>query len=109
MLPDTREEHLRAFAAGPGVPLPALPGTGGSSTVGGDDDSTGSGGSGGLRILVCTDLASRGLDLGIVDHVVQFDFALNVVSFCMPSGTSIARGDLFRALIFLCISIFRCL
>jgi len=65
------------------VPLPALSVTGGSSMVGGDEYSTGS--SGGLRILVCTDLASRGLDLGIVDHVVQFDFALNVVSFYITS------------------------
>lgn len=74
VMPDAREAHLRAFAAGPGVVLPALAPESGASVVG---DVAANGGM--LRVLVCTDLASRGLDLGVVDHIVQFNFALNVV------------------------------
>jgi hypothetical protein len=78
-MPDAREAHLRAFAAGPGVALPTLAPGSGASSVGDVTASSGGGGGGALRVLVCTDLASRGLDLGVVDYIVQFDFALNVV------------------------------
>lgn len=44
------------------------------------------------RILVCTDLAARGLDVPQVDHVVMFDFPLNSLDYLHRSGRT-ARGD----------------
>jgi superfamily II DNA/RNA helicase len=43
------------------------------------------------RILVCTDLAARGLDVPQVDHVVMFDFPLNALDYLHRSGRT-ARG-----------------
>ncbi|KAL0491205.1 DEAD-box ATP-dependent RNA helicase [Acrasis kona] len=42
--------------------------------------------SGLCRVMICTDLASRGLDLPDVRHVVMFDMTLNVVDFLHRSG-----------------------
>jgi superfamily II DNA/RNA helicase len=42
-------------------------------------------------ILVCTDLAARGLDVPEVDHVVMFDFPLNALDYLHRSGRT-ARG-----------------
>jgi superfamily II DNA/RNA helicase len=42
-------------------------------------------------ILVCTDLAARGLDVPQVDHVVMFDFPLNALDYLHRSGRT-ARG-----------------
>ena len=36
---------------------------------------------GGSSVLVCTDIASRGLDVPHVDHVVMFDFPLNSIDY----------------------------
>jgi superfamily II DNA/RNA helicase len=43
------------------------------------------------HILVCTDLAARGLDVPEVDHVVMFDFPLNALDYLHRSGRT-ARG-----------------
>jgi superfamily II DNA/RNA helicase len=45
----------------------------------------------GPRVLVCTDLAARGLDVPEVDHVVMFDFPLNALDYLHRSGRT-ARG-----------------
>jgi superfamily II DNA/RNA helicase len=38
------------------------------------------------RVLVCTDLAARGIDIPTVDHVVMFDFPLNAMDYLHRSG-----------------------
>lgn len=43
------------------------------------------------KVLVCTDLAARGLDVPQVDHVVMFDFPLNALDYLHRSGRT-ARG-----------------
>jgi superfamily II DNA/RNA helicase len=43
------------------------------------------------KILVCTDLAARGLDIPQVDQVVMFDFPLNAMDYLHRSGRT-ARG-----------------
>lgn len=45
----------------------------------------------GPRVLVCTDIASRGLDVPQVDHVVMFDFPLNPIDYLHRAGRT-ARG-----------------
>lgn len=42
-------------------------------------------------VLVCTDIASRGLDVPQVDHVVMFDFPLNPIDYLHRAGRT-ARG-----------------
>ena len=42
-------------------------------------------------ILVCTDIAARGLDVPNVDHVVMFDFPLNPLDYLHRAGRT-ARG-----------------
>jgi len=44
------------------------------------------------RVLVCTDLASRGLDIPFVGHIIQFDFALNVVQHLHRMGRTGRAG-----------------
>lgn len=44
------------------------------------------------KILVCTDIAARGLDIPQVDSVVMFDFPLNAMDYLHRSGRT-ARGS----------------
>lgn len=43
------------------------------------------------NVLICTDLAARGLDIPQVDHVIMFDFPLNAMDYLHRSGRT-ARG-----------------
>jgi len=58
-----------------------------------DDGGTGGGDDieNDARVLVCTDLAARGLDVPQVDHVIMFDFPLNALDYLHRSGRT-ARG-----------------
>ena len=42
-------------------------------------------------VLVCTDIAARGLDILGVDHVFMFDFPLNAIYYLHRAGRT-ARG-----------------
>ena len=53
--------------------------------------------SGEIPVLVCTDHASRGLDLPGVYHVIQAEFALNVVSHLHRIGRASRAGSYGRA------------
>ena len=50
-----------------------------------------------VPVLVCTDHAARGLDLPTVRHVVQAEFALNVVQHLHRIGRASRAGVLGRA------------
>jgi superfamily II DNA/RNA helicase len=55
-----------------------------------------------VRVLVCTDLGARGIDIPTVDHVVMFDFPLNAMDYLHRSGRTArlvaasARGNVQR-------------
>ena len=48
--------------------------------------------SGELRVLICTDLASRGLDIPNVSHVIQLDFASNAAQVLHRTGRTARAG-----------------
>jgi ATP-dependent RNA helicase DDX27 len=50
--------------------------------------------------LVCTDIASRGLDLPLVDQVLQLDFARNVVDYLHRIGRTARMGAPGKAVSF---------
>jgi superfamily II DNA/RNA helicase len=50
-----------------------------------------------VNIMVCTDSASRGLDLPNVGHVIQAEFALNVVQYLHRVGRCSRAGVLGKA------------
>lgn len=52
---------------------------------------------GDVNVMVCTDHAARGLDLPGVNHVVQAEFALNVVNHMHRIGRGSRGGKLGRA------------
>lgn len=47
---------------------------------------------GAANVLVCTDIAARGLDLARVDHVVNFDFPRNSVEYLHRAGRTARAG-----------------
>ena len=48
--------------------------------------------SGELKVLICTDLASRGLDIPDVSHVIQLDFALSATQVLHRTGRTARAG-----------------
>lgn len=64
--PGGREEAMRAFAA--------------------DDGEERS------RLMVCTDVASRGVDTTWVDHVILYDFPMNVIDYLHRVGRTARAG-----------------
>ena len=48
--------------------------------------------SGVLKVLICTDLASRGLDIQDVSHVIQLDFAPNAAAVLHRTGRTARAG-----------------
>lgn len=48
--------------------------------------------SGELKVLICTDLASRGLDIQDVSHVIQLDFAPNAAAVLHRTGRTARAG-----------------
>lgn len=49
--------------------------------------------SGELEVLVCTDIASRGLDIANITHVIQLDFASNAATFLHRTGRTARAGS----------------
>ena len=75
-----RAAALRAFASGCG--------NGAVSETGGDTHTI----SPHSRVLVCTDLASRGLDLPELDLVVQYEFAPDAITHLHRAGRTARAG-----------------
>jgi superfamily II DNA/RNA helicase len=61
-------------------------GGGGAGGAGGGDPSSDSGDEPLPRVLVCTDLVARGLDVPQVSHVIMFDFPLNALDYLHRIG-----------------------
>ena len=49
--------------------------------------------SGQLKVLICTDLGSRGLDIPDVTHVIQLDFAPNATAVLHKTGRTARAGS----------------
>lgn len=58
--------------------------------------------SGKLEVLICTDIASRGLDIPDVTHVIQLDFASNAATFLHRTGRTARAGSLGKGKYFYC-------
>ncbi|KAJ2780082.1 hypothetical protein GGI18_003855 [Coemansia linderi] len=84
-----REEVLRAFVSPGPIPPHLLPPLPADQVI----ESEGSAGPATSRkILVCTDLASRGLDTTCVTHVVLFDFPTTAIDYLHRSGRTARAG-----------------
>jgi ATP-dependent RNA helicase DDX28 len=46
-----------------------------------------------LRVLVCTDIASRGLDSLCVDHIIHYDFPHSAIDYLHRVGRTARRGN----------------
>jgi len=82
-----RKEALRAFSSESAPQLEEFK----------DDQGDGVQIEGGKKILFCTDVASRGLDLGNVTRVIEYDFATNVVAHLHRIGRTARAGEKGRS------------
>ncbi|KAJ2716969.1 hypothetical protein H4R19_000321 [Coemansia spiralis] len=83
----SRAEVLRAFLGSDPVPqhlLPAVSPANADGTILQADSKR--------KILVCTDLASRGLDTTCVTHVVLFDFPTTAIDYLHRTGRTARAG-----------------
>ncbi|CAJ0752174.1 5335_t:CDS:2, partial [Entrophospora sp. SA101] len=53
------------------------------------------------KVLVCTDIASRGLDTTFVDHVILYDFPTNMIDFLHRIGRTARIGKRGKATYFI--------
>ncbi|KAJ2834572.1 hypothetical protein GGI24_000312 [Coemansia furcata] len=81
-----REEVLRAFVSAGPIPAHLLP------PIPAEQTPETEGLAGTRKILVCTDLASRGLDTTCVTHVVLFDFPTTAIDYLHRSGRTARAG-----------------
>ncbi|KAJ2016848.1 hypothetical protein GGI03_000875 [Coemansia sp. RSA 2337] len=84
-----REEVLRAFVSSGPIPVHLLPPIPAEQTA---ENEGLAGLAGSRKILVCTDLASRGLDTTCVTHVVLFDFPTTAIDYLHRSGRTARAG-----------------
>ena len=50
-------------------------------------------------VLVCTDIASRGIDLEFVEHVVNFDFPKSAAQYVHRAGRTARVGRTVRKIV----------
>ena len=50
-------------------------------------------------MLVCTDIASRGIDLEFVEHVVNFDFPKSAAQYVHRAGRTARVGRTVRKIV----------
>ena len=89
-----RVAELASFSPGP-ASAAAAPSSRTTPTMLDDDDDEGKEeeGTKNASVLVCTDLAARGLDYNcVVDHVIMFDFPLTAVDYLHRSGRTARAG-----------------
>ncbi|KAJ1998284.1 hypothetical protein GGI04_005071 [Coemansia thaxteri] len=92
-----RAEVLRVFVGSEPIPrhlLPALPAPANAapSSEEGENDGLPLPPPPERKILVCTDLASRGLDTTCVTHVILFDFPTTAIDYLHRSGRTARAG-----------------
>ncbi|KAI8320151.1 P-loop containing nucleoside triphosphate hydrolase protein [Martensiomyces pterosporus] len=87
-----REEVLQAFFGADPIPEHLLPQIAPAKNTKTEDLAQAADLSAKRKILVCTDLASRGLDTTCVSHVVLFDFPTTAIDYLHRTGRTARAG-----------------